>query len=166
MQCALFLAHPDRAELAGRQLGEVLKAAGIGPELIVAPALGGLIIGHEVARALDVPFIFTERKDGEMTLRRGFMVAPKQRIVVVEDVVTTGRSTREVLSILADAGAELLGVASLVNRSGLDNPFAPVPYHALLSVELPAWPAADCPLCRQGLPVARPGSRPLATGQG
>ena len=96
-------------------------------DLVVSPALGGVIIGHETARALDLPFLFTERSGESMALRRGFAVAPGQRAVVVEDVVTTGRSTREVVAILAAAGAEVLGVASLVNRSGLANPFAPLP---------------------------------------
>jgi orotate phosphoribosyltransferase len=128
---------------------------------VVSPAMGGLIIGHETARALGLPFLFTERADGEMVLRRGFAVAPGQRIVVVEDVVTTGKSTREVIAILEAAGAEVVGLASMVNRSGIANPFDPKPYRALLEASFPTWSADDCPLCADGVPIAKPGSRPI-----
>ena len=131
------------------------------PDLVVAPAMGGLIIGHETARDLDIPFLFTERAGGEMVLRRGFGIAPGQRVVVVEDVVTTGRSTREVIAILDDLGAEVIGVASIVNRSGTAQPFSPLPSRTLLEVDFPTWPADECPLCRDGEPITKPGSRPI-----
>ena len=99
LQCALFLAHPRRAARAGGLLADAITDAGLDPHIVIAPAMGGLIIGHETARALDLPFLFTERSDGTMVLRRGFGVAPGQRVVVIEDVVTTGRSTREVIDI-------------------------------------------------------------------
>jgi orotate phosphoribosyltransferase len=164
LQCALYLADPQRAEHAGRLIAGALTEKDLQPELIVSPALGGLIIGHETARAMGVPFIFCERHDGEMTLRRGFSVASGQPLVVVEDVVTTGKSTREVITALNESGATVIGVASIVNRSGRSNPFEPVPFQALLSVDLATWTADDCPLCQQGQPISKPGSRPLTPG--
>jgi orotate phosphoribosyltransferase len=162
LQCALFLAQPRRAARAGELLAAALAAAELEPQLIVAPAMGGVIIGHETARALDLPFIFTERVEGEMRLRRGFGLEPGQRVVVVEDVVTTGRSTREVVEILDGLGAEVIGVAAMVNRSGVPQPFAPLPSCALLEAEFPTWPPDNCPLCREGVPIAKPGSRPIS----
>ncbi len=162
LQCALYLADPGRAARAGGLIAEGLRALGVDPELVVSPALGGVIIGHEVARALARPFIFTERQDGVMTLRRGFAVAPGQRVVIVEDVVTTGKSTREVIRVLEEAGARVLAMASMVNRSGKPNPFEPLPYHALLTVDFPVWEPESCPLCQQGVPIEKPGSRPVA----
>jgi orotate phosphoribosyltransferase len=162
LQCALYLAHPRRAESAGRLLADLVSAAGFDPEVVVAPAIGGLIIGHEAARALDRPFIFAERADGAMVLRRGFGIEPGQRVIVVEDVVTTGRSTREVIEVLTGLGAEVTGVVSMINRSGDPQPFSPLASHALLDIEFPTWPAAGCRLCRDGVPIAKPGSRPIS----
>jgi len=161
LQCALYLAQPRRAARAGALLAASFRAAEMLPDVVVAPAMGGLIIGHETARDLDLPFLFTERSDGEMVLRRGFGLAPGQRVVVVEDVVTTGKSTREVITILQELGAEVLGVGSLVNRSGHPQPFAPLPSCHLMAAEFPTWPAGECPLCREGIPIAKPGSRPI-----
>jgi len=159
LQCALYLAQPSRAARAGELIAEAVTEAGLEPQIIVAPAMGGLIIGHETARALDLPFIFTERASGVMTLRRGFGLQPGQRVVVVEDVVTTGRSTREVIAILEGLGADVVGVASLVNRSGDPQPFAPLPSRALMYVNFATWTEAECPMCREGEPIAKPGSR-------
>jgi orotate phosphoribosyltransferase len=161
LQCALYLAQPRRAAHAGHLLGAEINDAGLEPEIIVSPAMGGLIIGHETARALDLPFIFTERAEGEMVLKRGFGLERGQRVVVVEDVVTTGRSTREVIVILEDLGADVIGVASVVNRSGKPQPFSPLPSRALLEADFPIWTAEDCPLCRDDVPIAKPGSRPI-----
>lgn len=158
LQCALYLAEPARAEAAGRQLAARLKACAA--KLVVAPALGGVVIGHEVARALDVPFFFTERAEGVMTLRRGFTIEPGARVLVVEDVVTTGKSTREVIEVVRERGGVVVGVGAIVNRSGEDNPFAPLPFTTLLTVSIPTYQPAECPLCRQGVPVVKPGSRP------
>ena len=161
LQCALYLAEPARAEAAGRQLAARLKNAAA--QVVVAPALGGVIIGHEVARALvDVPFFFTERADGEMVLRRGFAIEPGSRVLVVEDVVTTGGSTREVMDVVSRQGGVVVGVAAIVNRSGQENPFTPLPFTALLTVEVPSWPPEACPLCASGVPITKPGSRPDA----
>ena len=161
LQCALYLAQPQRAARAGGVLANAIAKAGLAPEIIVAPAMGGLIIGHETARAMGIPFVFTERAEGEMVLRRGFGLERGQPVVVVEDVVTTGRSTREVISILEGLGADVTGVASIVNRSGEAQPFAPLPSRALLEVDFPTWAAEECPLCRDGVPIAKPGSRPI-----
>ena len=159
LQCALYLAEPSRAEAAGRQLAARLKGAAA--QLVVAPALGGVVIGHEVARALEgVPFFFTERSEGAMVLRRGFHIEPGCRVLVVEDVVTTGGSTREVMSAVTQEGAVVVGVGAIVNRSGTKNPFAPLPFTALLTVEVPTYPPESCPLCGSGVPLTKPGSRP------
>lgn len=162
LQCALYLAHPQRAARAGGQIASLLQDARLIPEIVVAPAMGGLIIGHETARALDLPFIFTERSGAEMVLRRGFGVETGQRIVVIEDVVTTGRSTREVITILETIGAQVIGVASMVNRTGGPEPFDTTPYHGLIDADFPKWEAESCPLCRDGVPIAKPGSRPVS----
>jgi orotate phosphoribosyltransferase len=161
LQCALYLAEPRRAARAGGLLAAALSEAVPEIDLVVSPAMGGLIIGHETARSLGLPFLFTERADGLMVLRRGFAVSPGQRVVIVEDVVTTGKSTREVIEVLSSDGAEVVGLASMVNRSGNPNPFEPLPYRALLEVGFPTWAADECPLCRDGVPIAKPGSRPI-----
>lgn len=162
LQCALYLADPTRAARAGTLIAAAVRDVGLAPELVVAPALGGVVVGHETARALGLPFLFTERSDGEMALRRGFAVERGQRVVVVEDVVTTGRSTREVLALLESAGAIPVGLASMVNRSEIHNPFDPLPYRALLAAGFPTWPPESCPLCADGVPVEKPGSRPVS----
>ncbi len=163
LQCALYLAQPHRAARAGGLIAAAVSDAQLDPQIVIAPAMGGLIIGHETARALDLPFLFTERSEGTMVLRRGFGVAPGQRVVVIEDVVTTGRSTQEVINILESLGAEVIGVASMVNRSGRSQPFAPLPSRHLLEVDFPTWTADECPLCRDGVPIAKPGSRPITS---
>jgi len=158
LQCALYLADPARAEAAGRQLAARLRSAAA--QLVVSPALGGVIIGHEVARALeDVRFFFTERADGAMTLRRGFQIEPGVRALVVEDVITTGGSTREVMEVVTAAGGNVVGVGAIVNRSGEENPFAPLPFAALLTIDVPNYEASACPLCAEGVPLVKPGSR-------
>jgi orotate phosphoribosyltransferase len=124
----------------------------------VSPALGGLIIGYTVADALSLPMVFAERKDGIMTLRRGFEIGNQSRVVIVEDVVTTGKSTRETAEVVKGAGGEVIGYASILNRSGQDNPFDR-PYHSLLTMALETHTEETCPLCREGMPVDAPGSR-------
>ncbi len=155
LQCALILAHPASAQELGRALAEKLA---LQPDLVVSPAMGGLMIGHEVARALGVRHYFTERVDGVMALRRGFALKPGERAVVIEDVVTTGKSTKEVFAVLRAAGAAVIGAGSIVDRSeggaGLG-----VPYSALWAVSVPAWTAGACPLCAAGTPAVKPGSR-------
>ena len=164
LQCALVLQHPAHAERLGGRLAAALRVAS-GVEtiaVVVSPAMGGLIIGHEVARALGTRFLFTERGgDGKMTMRRGFTLEPGEAAVVVEDVITTGGSTREVVAILKAAGARPVAAGSIIDRSG-GKAEVDAPRVALATVEVVSYPPEDCPLCRQGLPVSKPGSRAQA----
>ncbi len=164
IQCARLLEDPARAEYAGRSLAGALGAevGGDGADLVVSPALGGIVIGHEVARAMGVRFLFTERMDGRMALRRGFEIAGGERAVVVEDVVTTGGSTREVMGAVREAGGRVVAVASIVNRGGRVD-FG-VPFVFLYGVEIANYEPSDCPMCRRGLPLVKPGSRPKSGG--
>jgi orotate phosphoribosyltransferase len=128
---------------------------------VLSPALGGLIIGHEVARALGVRAIFAERAGGPtLSLRRGFTLSPNDRVLVVEDVFTTGKSTRETIEVARDAGAEVVGAAAIIDRSGGTINFG-VPSHALVSLSVPTYEPEACPLCARGIPVIKPGSRPM-----
>lgn len=156
LQCALLLQHPREAEEFARALAEHFKDDNI--ELVAAPAIGGIIIGHEVARQLGARFIWTERVDGQMTIRRGFSVKPGERTLVVEDVITTGGSTLETVETLMEAGANVLGAASIIDRSSgrADVGVARV---ALATFDVPAVDPAFCDLCRQGIPAIKPGSR-------
>ncbi len=158
LQCALVLQHPDRAEQLGRALAA--RAVDLRPTVVLSPALGGLIIGHEVGRALGVRAIFAERVDGALTLRRGFTLGESDRVLVVEDVITTGGSTKETMQVARAAGAQVVGAASIVDRTG-GTPAFDAPYVALLEVALPAYEPDRCPLCAKGLPVVKPGSRPV-----
>jgi len=160
LQCALVLQHPDAAERLGRAIAE--RTRELRPTVVLSPALGGIVIGQEVARALGVRAIFAERQDGALTLRRGFMIAETDRVLVVEDVLTTGGSTRETMQVAAAAGGRVIGAASIVDRSAGASTFD-VPYVALLEVALPTYEPERCPLCAQGMPVVKPGSRPVAT---
>lgn len=161
LQCALVLQHPDHAARLGAQLAEALRGIVAEPVgLVVSPALGGLIIGHEVARAFGARFIFTERDENKkMTLRRGFTVKPGEPALVVEDVVTTGGSTRDVVDVLRAAGARPLAAGSIVDRSGGQADVG-VPRVALVTLQVVAYDPAACPLCAQGIPAIKPGSRP------
>lgn len=162
LQCALVLAHPNHAGQLGRMLAAALAAiAPERPNLVVSPAMGGLIIGHEVARALEVRHIFTERDaERKMSLRRGFAVEPGDRVVVVEDVITTGGSTAEVVALLESQGAKVLAAGSIIDRSGGAAQVG-VARAALATLEVQTWDPATCPLCAQGLEVVKPGSRPV-----
>lgn len=164
MQCALVLQDPSRAERLGRALANLLvEIAGVKPDLVMSPALGGVVIGHEVARALGVPFLFTER-DAErvMTLRRGFTLQRKQKVFVVEDVITTGGSTREVIETAQASGAEVLAAGSIVDRSN-GKADVGVLRGCLWQLAVESFPPEVCPLCDKGVPVVKPGSRPGAT---
>lgn len=158
LQCALVLQHPAQAEMLGKAIAD--RTRDLRPTVVLSPALGGVVIGHEVGRALGVRAIFAERQDGALMLRRGFTLSETDRVLVVEDVLTTGGSTRETMQVASAAGAHVVGAASIVDRSGgglaLD-----VPFHALLAIDLPTYEPDKCPLCAQGLPVAKPGSRPV-----
>ena len=157
LQCALVLQHPAEAEKLGRALAAMLPGAGA--TAVLSPALGGLIIDHEVARALGVRAIFAERVDGGLTLRRGFDLSPEDRVVVVEDVVTTGGSTRKTMEVARAAGATVVAAAAVINRSGHASP-VDVPFAAMAAITPPTCKPDACPLCAKGIPVTKPGSRP------
>lgn len=157
LQSALVLQRPDDAARLGAALAARFRRVTI--DVVVAPALGGILVAHEVARALGVRGLFTEREDGRMTLRRGFRIAPGERCLVVEDVVTTGGSTREVMATVEALGGVVAAVGALVDRSG-GKADLPEPRAALLTLEVPTYRPEDCPLCRAGMPLAKPGSRP------
>ena len=157
LQCALVLQHPEHAAALGAGLAALMNVTGV--DVVAAPAIGGLIIGHEVARALGARFIFTERDgDGKMTLRRGFAVGQGERAVVVEDVVTTGGSTREVIGVLQASGANVLAAGSIIDRSGGKADLG-VPRVALAVLQVVSYTPEECPLCRDGVEVVKPGSR-------
>jgi orotate phosphoribosyltransferase len=156
LQCARLLMWPRRAETAGRELAERLRE--FGAAAIISPALGGVIIGQETARALDVPAMFVERKDGAFSLRRGFSLSPGQKVAIVEDVLTTGKSTREAIASVEAAGGHVVAVGSIVDRGLPTNAFS-VPARSLLSLSVPSWPETECPLCAKGAPLEAPGSR-------
>lgn len=155
VQCALALKDPALAAGMGAELKKRWK--GPKPDLIISPALGGLIIGHEAARAFGVDFIFTERENGTMTFRRGFSLKPGMKILIVEDVFTTGKSTMEVFEAVKHARAEVLGALSIVNRMGRKVFY--FPSESLTKLDLKAYSPVDCPLCAKGLPLVKPGSR-------
>lgn len=167
LQCALVLQHPDTAERLGAAIAA--ETRDLRPTLVLSPALGGIVIGQEVGRALGVRAIFAERQDGGLTLRRGFMIAETDRVLVVEDVLTTGGSTRETMQVATAAGGRVVGAASIVDRStpstssGQAGELNGVPYVSLLRMNLPTYEPDRCPLCAQGTPVVKPGSRPVAT---
>ena len=160
LQCALVLQHPAEAEALGRALGEKLASltAGAAPTAVLSPALGGLIIGHEVARALGVRAIFAERAEGVLTLRRGFDLDAADRVVVIEDVLTTGGSTRETMEVAKQRGAVVVAAGAVINRSGQDSP-VDVPFAALAALTPPTYKPDACPLCDKGVAVMKPGSR-------
>ena len=161
LQCALVLQHPQHTEALGRAIADLTRE--LRPSVVLSPALGGVVIGHEVARALGARALFAERQDGALTLRRGFVIGETDRVLVVEDVLTTGGSTRETMQVAKAAGGQVVGAAAIVDRGGKSRPAFEVPFAALLEVDLPTYEPGVCPLCGQGLPVIKPGSRPVAT---
>ena len=157
-QCALVLQHPRYAE----QLCSIAKEyfGGEQPETVIAPAVGGIVVGQEIARILGCRSIFAERKDGQMTLRRGFSLRKGERVLVCEDVVTTGGSVKEVIELAQQAGAHVIGVFAVVDRSGGGANFG-VPFLAAMQMQVKTYPPESCPLCAQDLPIDQPGSRQL-----
>ncbi|MBU1005979.1 MAG: orotate phosphoribosyltransferase [Candidatus Omnitrophica bacterium] len=156
LQCALVLQYPEYAGGLCAKLAALFKDAK--PTCVVAPALGGVTVSYETARALGVRSMFTERKDGKMVLKRGFTIKPDDRVLVVEDVITTGLSTKEVLEVVRSYGAKVVGVGSIVNRSGKDIDFG-VRSASLINLDLPVFPPENCPLCEKGIEITKPGSR-------
>lgn len=157
LQCAKVLQYPQHAETLGRALGEAVRAAGLEVDVVLSPAMGGLIIGHEVGRALGVRAIFAERQDGTLTLRRGFALRAGERVLIVEDVVTTGKSTVETAVVARAAGGVVVGAASIINRGGGAD--LGVPYVGLASVSFPTFPADQIPPELRDVPAVKPGSR-------
>ncbi len=160
VQCAKVLEHPEDAEQLGRALA--VHAPDVGADRVVAPPLGGILIGYEVARALGLPFLFPERDDaGVLSLRRGFTLSPGDRVLVVEDVITTGKTTREVLELVHARGASPVALMALVDRSP-DHRVENLRVHALMQLDIRAYAPEHCPLCVQGIPLTKPGSRPIS----
>ena len=155
-QCALLLQNPDIAEKMCSQLASYFKDDK--PTCVVAPALGGVIVSYETARALGVKSLFTERVEGKMTLRRGFEIKKEDRVLVVEDVITTGLSTGEVLEAVKLTGAKIIGVGCIVDRSGKELDFG-VKLKSLIKLNFPTYKPEECPLCKKGVEITKPGSR-------
>ena len=156
VQCALVLQHPRVAELLCSQLAEKLRH--LGAAVVAAPALGGVLVAHEVARALGVRALFTERQEGAMTLRRGFSLDFREPTLVVEDVITTGLSTRETIQCVEQAGAKVVGAGALIDRSGGTASLG-LPQAALVTLKIQNYQPAECALCKAGIPLVKPGSR-------
>ncbi len=158
-QSALLLQDPETAEQLGRSIAQKFPAV----DVVISPAIGGLIIGHEVARAKKVRAIFVEKDDtGKPVLRRNFHIEAKEKVLVIEDVITTGLSTSEVLKLVKELSGDIVGVGSVVNRSQSQNSKLAewkIPVHSLLNLEVKTWKAEECPLCKEGTPAIKPGSR-------
>lgn len=160
LQCALALQFPADAVKFGKAIAERFVDANI--ETVASPAIGGLVIGYAVAQALNARFIWTERENGTMTVRRGFNVRENERILVVEDVITTGGSTRECIAALESRGANIIGAASIIDRSNGAADVG-VPRISLVSLEVPSYQPENCPLCEKGDEAIKPGSRQTQT---
>ena len=161
VQCAKLLQYPELARRLGTELANRLRDSGFTlPEVVASPALGGIIIGHEVAAALGVRHIFVEKdSQGKPVLRRGFSIAKGANFVVVEDVVTTGRSTAEVIDLLMSMGGEPVAVLAIVDRTGGKEPLFKAPFISLVTLDFKVYEPENCPLCAQGVPIEKPGSR-------
>jgi orotate phosphoribosyltransferase len=155
-QCALVLQYPDYCRQIAEKIRQCFSAKKI--DVVIAPAIGGIVIGQEVGRLLGVRTIFSERKDGAMALRRGFSIAAGEKVLVCEDVVTTGGSVFEVIEIVKKARAEIIGVGFIVDRSGGKVNFGYEQY-AVVQLSAQTYDPADCPLCKSNIPLVKPGSR-------
>jgi orotate phosphoribosyltransferase len=163
LQCALVLQYPEKATFLGEQLARQFHLDRV--DAVIAPALGGILVAHEVARALHCRAIFAERRQGPMSLRRGFQLSPGERVVAVEDVVTTGESLSEVIDLALAEGAVVVGVGSIVNRGrGAAFPLG-VTLRSLLTLDIPTFEPAACPQCHNGVPLYTPGTRQSSSGQ-
>ena len=155
-QCAKLLQYPNRAAKVLAVVAEKLKDVQV--DIVVGPAMGGIIVAYELGRQLGVPAIFTEREDGKMSLRRGFEIHAGQKVLITEDVVTTGKSSLETIEVLKGFGAEIIGIACIVNRST-----GPIDYplYDAVRLDIESWDSVDCPLCKEGIPYVKPGSRAI-----
>jgi orotate phosphoribosyltransferase len=154
------LQYPWHAETVGRALAE--KVRDLSVDVVVGPALGGILVAHELGRALGVRALFAEREGGKLALRRGFFIAPGERVLLAEDVVTTGGSTLETAEVVASFGGTVVAAACIVDRRGPGAKDLPFPLFSLLRLELETYPPEECPLCQAGIPLEKPGSRVLS----
>jgi len=161
VQCAQVLQYPQHAEALGHWLAERLRGTAV--DVVISPAVGGIVIGQEVARALGVRAIFGEREGGVMTLRRGFEVTAGERVLVVEDVTTTGGSVREVMQVAQERQGQIVGVGAILNRSAASLDLG-VPLHVLATLQMQNYQPDACLLCQQGSQPVKPGSRQLQSG--
>lgn len=157
LQCALILQYPDIAEKLAKEIAKKFSKEKI--DFVIGPALGGVTLAYEVARALRVRGLFAERQDGAMTLRRGFTINKGEKALVVEDVITTGGSTKEVIKLVKGAGGIVVGVASVIDRSSEPVDFE-APFVSLARIKVETYKEADCPFCKLNIPITKPGSRP------
>lgn len=157
VQCAKLLRFPDKAEIFAKALAQKFKDEKI--DLVVGPAIGGIVIAYEVARALGVPGIFAEREKDLMTLKRGFEIEPGQRVLVVEDVITTGGSVQEVVELVKELGGQPFAAASIIDRSSPETLKLEIPFKSLLKLEIPVFAEKDCSMCKEGSVAYKPGSR-------
>lgn len=162
LQSALVLQYPADAERFGRALAESFRFQSV--ETVAAPAIGGLVIGYEVARALNARFIWTEREAGRMTLRRGFSLRSGESVLVIEDVITTGGSTRETIDVLRAQGARVIGAGAIIDRSS-GTADVGVPRVSLATLDVPSVTPSMCPACARGEPAIKPGSRAVSGKQ-
>ena len=158
IQCSQLLKFPRIAEKVCAEIGELFKDENI--EMVVGPASGGILVAYEVGRALNVPAIFAERENGVMTLRRGFHVEPGTRCLVTEDVLTTGGSAQEVVELLQSKGAEVVAATSIIDRTPGNTIKLKVPFKSLIHLSFPTHNPEECPMCKEGMPIQKPGSRP------
>lgn len=156
LQCSKALQYPKYAEILAKELAKPFKKSKI--TVVAGPAMGGIILSYEVARVLNARAVFAEREDGLMTFRRGFVVTPKDRVLVVEDVITTGGSISEVINLVKQIGAKLVGVGALVDRSPKKLDFG-AKFKTLLKVDIETFAPDKCPLCEEGVEILKPGSR-------
>lgn len=155
-QCARILQFPELARELGAAMGNFFTDNAT--DLVVSPAMGGILIGHEVARAVGRRFVFTERKDGRMMIRRGFSLEKGEKVIIAEDVVTRGTSLLEVIKVVEDAGGQVIGLTSIIDRTSGEVEL-PLPLHSLARVVVQTWEADQCPLCAEGKDIVKPGSR-------
>jgi orotate phosphoribosyltransferase len=168
VQCAKVFEYPKYGEQIGELIARKILDAGVDVDVVVGPALGGIIVAYEVGKKLNARAIFAEREDNVMKLRRGFEIHEGERVLIVEDVVTTGKSTFEVVEVVESYGGQIVGFASVINRSGKENPFEEInqkfkgkPYFYLVKFDFPTYNPEDCPLCKSGIPAVKPGSRKM-----
>lgn len=156
VQCAKLLQYPDKAEKVLSVVCDKIKDLEI--DIVLGPAMGGVVVAYELGRQLGKPAIFTERVDGNMTLRRGFEIKPGQKVLITEDVVTTGKSSLETAEVIKSLGGEVIGIASIVDRKSSDIEY---PIYSAIELEIESFTPDECPLCKQGLEYVKPGSRKI-----